>query len=549
MRPSILNSIAESSCIWLLSVLLLVTSGGPLLRAQPATTGQEGEGQLPPPRQVEGSPPPAEQPPIPPPPPLRLTDAIRRSLVNVQTVQANVAVRTATVGRFDALKQFVPLGTLPQLLFGIRRFNSGANQDISFPDVGGITPIAGQPGLDHIDINWLSFLVPLDPSGQITALPIAEEGIRTKLLMEQLVRRSQAALAIQYYFEAKQIQYGIEVARLAVNLADETLALTQRKLLKDQAYEVEVEQARVNAGRSRVFLADLEKSSRIRQRRLAVVLHQSRLLVPQTEPAPIRLDGEYGFDLNDPDLVDLRFVPDFPTCREEAVERAKRQRAEVRILVVGLRIAQLQQKRNILGLFGSGRLPLEFAYKDTSPLNGGIGLGALFGTLYTLPLTNVGLWASIRKGRLDVVQSQLDLEKGLLDVANDAGNAWDRWQQASKEWEQTEAELQVRRQLLERRERLYQQKQSIRLDVLGAQVNYLQDDASRWAAWYNLQLARLDVLRATELLLDYVEKAKIADLTAWQKAPSKSSKHHWWSRLTEKENAHPPEQEVSHAMP
>ena len=108
---------------------------------------------------------------------------------------------------------------------------------------------------------------------------------------------------------------------------------------------------------------------------------------------------------------------------------------------------------------------------------------------------DVNLWSHIRQARLDVIQSQLDLEKSLVNTANDTGNSWDRWQQAIKEWQQREAELALRREYLDRQERLYQQKQAIRLDVLGARVDLLQADANRWTAWYNLQLARLDILR------------------------------------------------------
>jgi outer membrane protein TolC len=478
-------------------------------------------------------------PPVPPPPPLRLADAIRRSLANVQTVQANVAVQTATIGRFEALKQFLPLVTLPQLMTGFRNFDTTPGSLIIFPDVTGGTPFVGQPG-DHAALNRVFYSLPLDPSGHITALPIAEEGIRAKVLMEQLVRRSQAIQAIQEYFEAKQIPYGIRTAQLAVNLANEVLALTQRKLLQKQAHDVEVSEARVEASKALVFLADLEKASRIAQRRLAITLHQSRLLVPQKQLVPIALDHDYGFDLGDPDLVDLSLVPDFPTCREEAIEMAKRQRVEVRILVVGLRIARLRQKGSLLGLFGKGLLPGEFSDKNTLPGNGGVAMGAIFGTTYAAPLLDIGLWADIRKARLDVVQSQLDLEKALLDVAADAGNSWDRWQQAIKEWEQREAELRLRHELLERQERLYKQKQSIWVEVLGTQVRLLQADANRWTAWYNLQLARLDVLRATELLLDYVEKAKIADLTAWQQPPPDKLWHRWIPWLAKKQSVQPP---------
>ncbi len=446
--------------------------------------------------------------------PLCLADAIRRSLANVQTVQANVAVRTAQVARFDALKNFVPLMNLPQFMAGFNQFTPvSAGSVMDFPSVMGFTQFAGQPGLGHLSANRLNLLMPIDPSGQITSLPIAEEGIHAKLLMEQLVRRSQAALAIQAYFEAKQIPYGVRVGRLAVNLAQETRALTGRKLLEKQAYDIELSRARIAESQARVFLANLEKNSRIVQRQLALVLHQSRLLVPQDRgPVPIELDREYSFDLADPDLVDMAIVPDFPCSREEAIQMAKRQRVEVRILVVGLRMAHLRSRGAGLRLFGTGGVPAELSFKNTTAGNHGVALGAIFGATYTPPLVDVDLWARIRQARLDVIQSELDLEKSLIDVSNDAGNTWDRWQQATKEWQQREAELALRREYLDRQERLYQQKQSIRLDVLGAQVDFLQGDANRWTAWYNLQLARLDMLRATELLLDYVEKAGITHL-------------------------------------
>jgi outer membrane protein TolC len=465
----------------------------------------------------------------------------------VETVKANVAVQTATVGRFEALKSFLPLVTLPQVQAGFRRFNTEPDRFAIFPEVTGGTPLAGQPGLDHATLNRIALFLPLDPSGHITALPIAEEGIHAKALMEQLVRRSQVTLAIQEYFDTKQIPYSIRTTQLAVALADETLALTQRRLAQRQAHDVEVSQARVDADKTRVLLSDLEKAYRIGQRKLAVTLHQSRLLVPQTQPLPIALDADYCFDLDDPDQVDLGLVPDFPLCREEAIEMAKRQRVEVRMLVVGLRIALLQRKRSLLGLLGMGSIPGELAYKNTSPLNGGVALGAIFGSIYQAPLVDVGLWSSIRKARLDVVQSQLDMEKALLDVTADAGDSWDRWQQAIKEWEQRERELRLRREYLERQERLYQQKQSIWVEVLGARVNLLQADANRWTAWYNLQLARLDVLRATELLLDWVEKAKIADLTAFQKPPQEEKILHRWLPWLASKQSQVPAPEEKHA--
>jgi outer membrane protein TolC len=452
--------------------------------------------------------------------PLRLSDAIRRSLANVQTVQANVAVRTAQVARFDALREFIPLVTMPQLFTGFNRLAGKPGTNVIFPDVTGGTPLVGSPGIDHAELSRVFLSFPLDPSGQITALPVAEEGIRAKVLMEQLVRRSQAALAIQRYFEAKQIPYGIRVARRTVTLTTETRALVGRKLREKQAHDVELSEAEVEESRARVFLADLEKNSRIAQRELGVVLHQSRLLVPQSpQPIPILPDPGYAFDLDDPDLVDLAVVPDFPQTREAAIELARRQRVEVRILIVGLRIARLRQKHDWLGLLGKGLIPAELSFKNTTPQNGGTALGAIFGTIYTPPIVDIDLWSSIRQARLDVIQSQLDLEKTLIDVANDTGNSWDRWQQAAKEWQQREKELALRQELFERQQRLYLHHQSFPVEVLGTEVNLLQADANRWTAWYNLQLARLDMLRSTELLLDYIEKAGIARIPVGHEEP------------------------------
>ncbi len=435
------------------------------------------------------------------------------SLRNVETVQANLSVRTATVARFEALKAFVPLVDLPQLQVGLSRVTGSPNsgQTVIFPDVTGGTPFQSNVGLTNAELNRFNIFLPLDPSGQITALPIAEEGIRAKELMEQLVRRAQAVLAAQRYFEAKQIGYGQRVADAGAFVAGATLALVQRKLREQQAHDVEVSQARVDVGRARVLLADLDKAERIAERRLGIAVHQCRLLVPQElGPAPIEPETAFGFNLAEPDLIDLGLVPDFPRCREDAVQLAKRQRLEVRLMIVGLRIARLQQLRDKTRLLGLGSLPLGLSFKNTTTNNGGIALGMIFGSLYDLPVVNVGLWANLRGARLDIIRSQLDLEKSLLEAAEDAGSSWDRWQQAVREWEQKESEYRLRIEYRDRRARLFQEKQAIRLDVLASEVDLLQGDANRWTAWYNLQLARLDILRATELLLDYIEKAGIA---------------------------------------
>lgn len=529
----------------ILSALLAGLLG--VLFAKPLRAGED---ELPPPRSMDA--PAVAAPPVPP--PLRLADAIRLSLANVRTVQANVEVQTATVGRFEALKSFVPLVSLPQLMVAFRRFTGPDTSllgpfNLIMPDVTDGVLLNGRPGLDQAALNRFFFYFPLDPSGHITALPVAEEGIHAKVLMEQVVRRSQVMLAIQDYFESKQIEYGIGVARLGVTVADETLGRVQRKLVQKQAHEVEVSQARVDASKAGVLLLDLEKSARIRQRHLAVTLHQCRLLVPQSEPRAIALDPGYRFDLDDPDTVDLTRIPYFPRSRADAIEMAKRQRAEVRLLVVGLRIAQLKQKGSLLSLLGMGRLPAELGFKGTTPGNGHTTLGAIFGGTYALPVVDLGLWANIRKARLDVVQSQLDLEKELLEVAADAGNAWDRWQQSLREWEQREAELRLQREYLEREQRLYEQKQAIPLEVLAARLNWVQADANRWTAWYNVQLARLDILRATELLLDYVEKAGIADLRAGQKPPPQTICKRWLPWLASKKSQQAGKEEARHEQP
>jgi outer membrane protein TolC len=443
---------------------------------------------------------------------------------NVETVQANLSVRTATVARFEALKAFIPLIDMPQLQVGLSRVTGPATgtQTVIFPDVTGGTPFVNQPGLVNAELNRFNIYLPLDPSGHITAMPIAEEGIRAKELMEQLVRRAQAVLAAQRYFEAKQIGYGQRVADAGAFVAEETLGLVERKLREKQAHDVEVSQATVDVGRARVFVADLGKAERNAERRLGVAVHQCRLLVPQElGPVPIEPETAFAFDLAEPDLIDLSLVPDFPRCRDDAVQFAKRQRLEVRLMIVGLRIARLQQLRDKTRLLGLGTLPLGMSFKNTTSGNGGIALGLIFGSLYDLPVVNLSLWANIGQARLDVIRSQLDLEKSLLEVTEDAGSSWDRWQQAVREWQQREAEYRLRIEYRDRQVRLYREQQAIRLDVLGSEVDLLQGDANRWTAWSNLQLARLDILRATELLLDYIEKARIATVPEVDDAPSR----------------------------
>jgi outer membrane protein TolC len=212
------------------------------------------------------------------------------------------------------------------------------------------------------------------------------------------------------------------------------------------------------------------------------------------------------------------------------VELARRQRLEVRLMVVGTRIAELQNKRDKLRLFGMGQLPLGLSFKNTNPNNGGVALGLIFGALYDLPVTDVVLWSRLRQAKLDVMLSQINLERALLETAEDAGTSWDRWQQAILEWEQKEAEYRLRIEYRDRVARLFREKQAIRLDLSSAEVDLLQADANRWTAWYNLQLARLDILRATELLLDYIEKAGIIAVPHVDDAPRGSAPRHGFFR-------------------
>ena len=84
--------------------------------------------------------------------PIRLADALAMSLRNVETVQANISVRTATVARFEALKAFVPLVNLPTFAVGFNRLGGPAiGGTVIFPDITGGTPLVGQPGLNYAE--------------------------------------------------------------------------------------------------------------------------------------------------------------------------------------------------------------------------------------------------------------------------------------------------------------------------------------------------------------------------------------------------------------
>lgn len=440
--------------------------------------------------------------------PLTLQGAFERSLANVEVVRANVAVRTATVGRFEALKSFVPMSNLPQLFAGFNQFG-GTGQRIIFPDVTDGAPLAARPGLGYAQLSRLNMFFPIDPAGQIAALPLAEEGIRAKELMEQMIRRSQAVLAAQRFFEAKQVPYGLKTAELGVEFAKENLNVVEDRFSEKQAFDLEVTEAKVGVHQAETLEASLEKEFAIRQQQLGVVLHTSRLLVSQDEgPLPIQPKSRYDFVLNDPDLVDLSLIPDFPASRDEAVSRAKQQRFEVKIMEVGLRAARIQDEKDLLSLLGVGKTPVGLGFKNAGAANEGIAFGAIFGAEYDVPLVEIGLWADLKKSRLDVVRSQLDLENALIEVAADAGDSWDRWEFAEKEWRLREHEYELSLEVLARQKQLLDEKQAIEVDVLAASVAVSQADTNRWTSWYNLQLARLDVLRSIELLLDYIDKSQ-----------------------------------------
>ena len=171
------------------------------------------------------------------------------------------------------------------------------------------------------------------------------------------MRRSQAVLAAQRY--SKQAGAVPPEGRIGRRRSGRGL----RRLFRAEApgeagARRRGEPARVDVGRARVLLANVEKDSWITQRRLGIAVHQCRLLVPRDMgPAPISRPGP------SPSTWPARngrppAGPGFPLFARKAVERARRNRLEVRLMVVGTRIAQLQNKRDKLRLFGIGLFPL-----------------------------------------------------------------------------------------------------------------------------------------------------------------------------------------------
>ena len=92
--------------------------------------------------------------------PIRLADSLALSLRNVETVQANLSVRTATVARFEALKAFVPLVDMPQLQVGLSRVTGPVtgSQSVIFPDTTLGTAFLNQPGLVNAELNRFKHL-------------------------------------------------------------------------------------------------------------------------------------------------------------------------------------------------------------------------------------------------------------------------------------------------------------------------------------------------------------------------------------------------------
>src|SRR5262249_14365667 len=116
--------------------------------APPAGSAAEGEAP---------SPPVVERPA--PPVPMSLEEAIRQALANVETVKANVAVQTATVARFEALKEFVPLVNLPQLAVAFNQL-AGPGKILIFPDVTGGALLQCSPLLQQATLNRANMYFP-----------------------------------------------------------------------------------------------------------------------------------------------------------------------------------------------------------------------------------------------------------------------------------------------------------------------------------------------------------------------------------------------------
>ena len=239
--------------------------------------------------------------------------------------------------------------------------------------------------MSTVQLSRVLLALPIDPSGQITALPIAEEGTRAKLLMEQLVRRSQAALAIQAYFEAKQIPYGIRVGRLAVTLAQETRALTGRKLLEKQAYDIELSQsedrrepgARASWPTSRRTRGSPSASSPWSCTRAACSYPRTVVRCRSSWTESI------AFDLDDPDLVDTG------DCARLSLLAGGRpfnwpSGSGWRCASSSSACAWPTSGAAATGLrlFGTGGLPAELSFKNTTAGNHGVALGAIFGATY-----------------------------------------------------------------------------------------------------------------------------------------------------------------------
>ncbi len=272
------------------------------------------------------------------------------------------------MARSRRLKAFIPLMDLPQLQVGLSRVTGPAtgSQSVIFPDTTLGTPFLTQPGLVNAkSLNRFNIFLPLDPSGHITA-PADRRGRNPRQgLWSSSSAAPQAVLAARRLLRGQAGRLRpTRRGRRRFYVAGETLGLVERKLREKQAHDVELSQARVDVGRARVLVADLGKAERNAGR----PARRCRASVPAAGAPGART--EFPIEAQSAALrlrpcragpaVDLSLVPDFPRCREDAVQLAKRQRLEVRLMIVGLRIARL------LGSLSSGQDPGCLAW-DSSP--------------------------------------------------------------------------------------------------------------------------------------------------------------------------------------
>ena len=361
---------------------------------------------------VEDPPRPEAAPAGPPGPLIRLPDALAMSLRNVQTVQANVAVRTATVARFEALKAFIPLTFLPTFAVGFSRLTGQlTNPSIIFPDVTGGTPFAAaaRPGLcEYQSIQHLPASGPFR----------ADHGAADRRGGDP----GQGAAGT----------VGPAVAGGAGGPA----------VLRGEAGPVPPEgrrrRRRPGRGLRRLFRAEAPRAAGARRRGQPgaggrgpipgpAVEHREGCLdhpasagrrrapvpaagAPRGGAAPIESEWRFAFDLDSPDTVDLRLVPDFPCSRSRPSSGRVEQRLEVRLMIVGTRMARAPEQAGQAPPVRDGRPPAQPVLQEhVAEQRRRRARPALRG-VYDLPVTNVGLWSRLRQAKLDVMLSQIELD-------------------------------------------------------------------------------------------------------------------------------------------